>query len=306
MHDRIFKGLFRAFLPDLLRLVFPRITERLDLSCPTFLDKELFTDWLKGTRREVDLLAKVDLQDSDDFLLVHVEIEARATDGMGRRMWGYRNQIQALHNCRVLPIVVNVRRGKPGIHLEVLDDDLLGPELEGFHYFSFGLAGCSATAYLTRPEPLAWGLAALMDRGTLSRVHHKLTCLRKIASAELSDVQRLLLVNCVESYLELNPEEAAELQSLSHLDENQEVQTMAMTWAERMIAQGREEGMQTGRQEGQEQGARRVVLHLLGERFGAIPDRIRRQVEEIESLDRLTRLAGDVLRARSFEEIGLG
>ena len=294
MHDRIFKTLFRAFLSDLLHLVFPRVAERLDFSYPVFLDKELFTDWPKGTRRELDLLAQILLHDSDDFLLVHVEIEARATEGMGRRMWGYRSQIQALHNCRVLPIVVNVRRGRPGIHLETLEDDLLGPELEGFRYFSFGLAGGNARGFLTRPQPLAWGLAALMDPGPLGRVEHKLACLRRIATAELNDVQRFLLVNCVESYLKLNPEEAAELEALSRLEENREVHTMAMTWAERMIAQGRE------------QGARQVVLHLLDERFGSVPDRVRRQIEEIESVDRLIRLAGDVVRARSLDETGLG
>ncbi len=299
MHDRIFKGLFRAFLPDLLRLVAPQIAAKLDLSSPIFLDKEFFTDSLKGTRRELDLLAKVPLrQKRREHLLVHVEIEARATDGMARRLWGYRSQIQARHNCWVLSIVVYVRRGKPGIHRETLEADILGAEVEAFRYFSFSLAGCSAAEFLARPEPLAWALAALMDPGILRRAEHKLACLRRIASAKLNDVQRLLLVNCVESYLELNPEEAAELEALGHLEDNREVHTMSMTWAERMVAQGREEG--------REQGARKIVLHLLGERFGTVSDRVRRQIEEIESLDSLADLAGRVLKARSLKEIGLG
>ena len=41
-HDKIFKQLLHAFLDDFLRLVVPETFDRLDLSSPEFLDKELF------------------------------------------------------------------------------------------------------------------------------------------------------------------------------------------------------------------------------------------------------------------------
>ena len=40
---------------------------------------------------------------------------------------------------------------------------------------SFGLARSQAVEYLTRPEPLAWALAALMDPGSLSRAENGLS-----------------------------------------------------------------------------------------------------------------------------------
>ena len=43
-----------------------------------------------------------------------------------------------------------------------------------------------------------------MRRGTLTRPALKLACLRRIAAADLDDARRILLVNCVEAYLELN------------------------------------------------------------------------------------------------------
>ncbi len=52
--------------------------------------------------------------------------------------------------------------------------------------------------------------------------------------------------------------------------------------------------------------ARQIVLDMLGERFGAVPDRVLRQVEEIESLDRLRFLVRKVMKAQSLAEIGLG
>jgi len=133
----------------------------------------------------------------------------------------------------------------------------------------------------------------------------------------MNDVQRRPLVNCIESYLELTPEEAAEFEALGHLRRNREIHTMALTWEERMMAKGREEGLHLGREEGlhlgREEGrreglreARQFVLDLLDERFGAVPDRIRRNVGEIPSLDRLHLLAKKVLTAHSLEELGLG
>jgi hypothetical protein len=305
MHDRIFKGLLRAFLPDLLRLVVPQVATRLNLSRPVFLDKEFFTDWLKGTRRELDLLARVPFRKKvSEHLLVQVEIEARASAGIGRRLSSYRSQIHARHDRTVLTIVVYVRRGQPGIRLETLKEDLFGVELAVFRYFSLGLANCSAAEFLARPEPLAWALAALMDPGSLRRAEHKLACLRRIASTRMSDVERLLLVNCVESYLELNPEEAAELEALSRLAKNREVRHMAMTWAEKMIAQGRKEGKREGIEEGRKQ-VKQIVLDLLNERFGALPDPVLRQLEA-EPVDRLRFLAKRILKAGSIEELGLG
>ena len=77
-HDKIFKQLLRVFLPDFLRLVVPQVLERLDLSSPELLDKELFAGGPHGRRRELDLLVRVRSHDGRP-LLIHVEIEARAS-----------------------------------------------------------------------------------------------------------------------------------------------------------------------------------------------------------------------------------
>ena len=78
-----------------------------------------------------------------------------------------------------------------------------------------------------------------------------------------------------------------------------------MTWAEKMVEQGREEGRREGREQERGQEARQIVLDLLGECFGAVPDRVRQQVEEVGSVDRLRFLAKRILKAGSLEELGL-
>lgn len=311
-HDRFFKTLLRAFLPDFLAVVVPRVAEQLDLSRTVFLDKEFFGG-RTGRRGEADLLVQVPLlRDAGRSVLIHVEIESRARRGMARRLWRYRNQILAIYEGQVLSVVLYLRGGRPGVRLEPMEEDSIGPEAGDLRYLAFGLAGCQAENYLARPEPLTWALAALM-RSRFGRAEHKMACLRRIAAAKLDEDRRLLLVNCVETYLQLSPRETAELTELRTREENRGVQAMEMTWADRLVAKG----LKTGRQEGQKEGRRRerekavralrpLLLELLGERFGPLPEHVRSHVEAIDSVERLTRLARLALTAKSLEEIGLG
>jgi len=293
-HDKIFKLLLHAYLDDFLRLVVPETLDRLDLSSPEFLDKELFAGGPRGRRRELDLLVRVRTVNGRP-LLIHVEVEARASPGMEERLWRYHNQIQACYEIRVLTIVTNVKRGRPGVCLKSWENDL-GPSFPELRYVSFGLAGCRAAEYLARPEPLAWALAALMKPGALSRAELKMACLRRIARLRRK-ADPFLLVDCVENYLQLTIQEDVEFEALRSRKENREVQAMAMTWSEKIAAQGEARG--------EAKGIREVLLLQLAERFGPLPDGARRQVEEISSLQRLTQLAKRVLTAHSLEEMGL-
>ena len=71
---------------------------------------------------------------------------------------------------------------------------------------------------------------------------------------------------------------------------------MWMTWSERMKEEGRKEG--------QQEGMRKLLLHLLAQRFGPLSEAVSNQVEAITSTRRLTSLAGKVLTARSLRDLG--
>jgi hypothetical protein len=290
-HDQLFKDLFRSFFPDFVRLVAPGPAERLDLANATFLDKEAFTDWPRGRRRELDLLASVPLlSDSGRRALIHVEIEARANPRLGLRQAGYYMQLRLRHGLPVLPIAVCLKRGRPGPELVPVVDDQLGPELGCFRYYSFGLAGCKAEDYLGRPEPLAWALASLMRPERLSRAALKLACLRRIFSAPGTDLERFLLANCVETYVQLLPEEETELAMLQSQEPDRQEAAMFLTWAEKMELKG----------------MRQVVCRLLAQRFGPLSEEVSRKLEAISSFRKLERLADKILVAKSLDEMGLG
>jgi hypothetical protein len=141
-----------------------------------------------------------------------------------------------------------------------------------------------------------------MRGGDLSRPALKLACLTRIAAVDLDEVRRVLLIDCVEMYLELNPEEEAEYSALCAVRKNREVRVMAMatTWSERLEAKGMEKGLQQGLR-----ALREVLLSQLEQRFGPLPEETRARVEAISSLERLSRLGRRVLTARSLAALRL-
>lgn len=294
-HDQLFKKLFQIFLTDLLSLAEPEALVFLDATQLRLLNPETFTHWPEGKRRQVDLLAIAPARGSgEERFLVHVEVERNARSAMAHRLWCYANLLQGHHGVPVLTILVNLRGGSAGVTREAVRKGTSYREVSAFHYTAFGLSGCRAEDYLDRPEPLAWGLAALMRPTRLSRAQLKAECHRRILQAGLEAHPKGVLVNCVQTYLQLDDEARSEYEALCALDAYREVRVMELTWADQM------------REEGRAEGARKVLLQFLGQRFAPLPERVRRQVEKIDSLDRLTQLAGRVLTARSLDELGLG
>src|ERR1700733_5124320 len=93
VHDQRIKVLLQEFLPDFLRLFFPRQAEGLDFDHLEWLQQEMLNDPPAGDIYLIDLVAKVRSrgQDGDPALavtLVLLEVEARdaATD---TRAWLY-------------------------------------------------------------------------------------------------------------------------------------------------------------------------------------------------------------------------
>lgn len=83
---------------------------------------------------------------------------------------------------------------------------------------------------------------------------------------------------------------------------------MFMTWSERMEAKGWERGLEEGIEKGREQGIaqiRQILLRQLTLRFGPLSAKIRQRIDTIRSVDRLTRIAEQVMVARSLDEIDL-
>jgi hypothetical protein len=273
----------------------------------------------------MDLVAKVPVEGEGPPLLVHVEIETDFRSGMDHRLRQYYMQLHLRHELPVLPILVNLRGGRPGVHRGTLRDVFDGKVTSVFHYRVLGLSGCRAKEWLARPEPIAWAFAALMRPGRWSRAELKLECLRRIAMSDVVGLRKQVLVDWVETYVQLTAQDALELQRLLDLEGNEEIKTMELTWLgqaeargiEKGIEKGIERGKKEGKKEGIAQGAetatrqavgrmRRVVLRQIEQRFGPVPKKMRQKIEAIDSLEPLADLAERVLVVDSAGELGLG
>jgi hypothetical protein len=62
---------------------------------------------------------------------------------------------------------------------------------------------------------------------------------------------------------------------------------------------------QEARREGKVEGLRKAVLAILRQRFGRVPQAVRKRVKEISSLPELRKLTRRILAANSLQETGL-
>ncbi|HEV7670306.1 MAG TPA: DUF4351 domain-containing protein [Thermoanaerobaculia bacterium] len=306
-HDQLFKDLFREFFPELLHLADADLAARLTAGSRgfAFLDKEVFLDWPEGRRREADLVAEVSGRRGKRKLLIDVEIEHQHRRTIGRRLWRYSNQLDLRYGVPVVTIVVFLRGGPPGTQWIDHIEQVTGRTIHRFTYLSLGLSGIQAETLLERSEPLAWALAALARRpGKMGRARLKLNLLRKIATASVNELQRYLLTNCVETYLQLTGRVAEQYAALYAAQTNPEIEAMRLTWADRMEIEYEQRGIEKGLEKGVVR-LRQSLLRLLGKRFGEVSPAVRERVEAISSIEELGGLVDRILEVKSIEELGL-
>ena len=292
-HDQLFKKLFEEFFAQLLELVDLDLADKLVAEEATFLKQDLFSAVVDGDRAIVDLAAEVPVKDGlPPVVLIHVEIEGRFRGPMAERLWYYYMYLRLNLKQPVIPILVNLSGGPAGVTEVEWIDEVLGRKVARFRYFNFGLSGSLAEEYLERPQPLAWGLAALMRSRKWDRVELKIRCLRAIATADLSEKQEVQLLDLVQTYLELEGPEAKRFDTLKN-QEMKEVDDMALTWAGKIEARGRLEGI------------RGLILRQLEHRFGPLPQEVRGCVEGLDDQSELDRLSDQLLDASSLAELGL-
>ena len=325
-HDHLFKSLFRALFRDLLLLVDAQLAAWLSPDSEVeFRDKELIPDSPKEEHRTVDLLGAIPDPMGGCRFLIHVEIERKAGKEIGQRLWDYSIRLRGQCPEPSVSLVVFLRGGPPGAVWQTHVEETAGLEVARFRYLSFGLSRLPAEQLLARPEPLAWGLAALAKPGALGRARVKFEALRTIANAKLRQHHRLLLMNCVETYLPLKGRDAEEYASLTSAQKSPEMKAMQMTWADRIEAKGVKKGLATGLEKGRKQGLklglekgiergsmaaadrlRRTVVRQLRQRFGRVPAPLRKRLAAIRTVEELGSIADRIFEVQSIEELGLG
>ncbi|MBM3236024.1 hypothetical protein FJZ31_06960 [Candidatus Poribacteria bacterium] len=119
------------------------------------------------------------------------------------RMFRYFSQLRLRQDIPIWPIVLYMPRACEGLGFETYTETLFGEQFLPFRYWCISLAQLSAEEYLATDNPIAYGLAPLMNHGNLSKPRLKAICLSGIAQSEITEVQAAILAYFVDTYLPL-------------------------------------------------------------------------------------------------------
>jgi predicted transposase YdaD len=298
-YDQLFKTILEALLRDFLELFFPEAAARFDFQTLRLVDKEVFANVPEGEVRQADVVARLETRDGEpELVLVHVEVQSEPKSDFPRRMFEYYSVLRLHYGVPVFPIALYLRGGPPS-PLAEYRESLFEEELLLFRYHSVALARLSAEEYVDT-SPLGAALAALMA-ASRNRARLRLSMLERVAGSALDEALKYLLVNVIETFFELSGEDAEEYRRLISRKEHRAVQEVELTWADRLMEKGRQEGREVGVLEGK----RETLLKLLRAKFGDLPDELSNSVQSL-SAGELESVLDRVLAATTLEELELG
>ncbi len=283
-HDRLFKELVTTFFAEFVELFLPELFAYLEVGTIEFIDKELFTDVTEGERHEADVVARARFQDSDLCFLVHVENQAQAQAGFGRRMFRYFARLHEKHAIPVYPVVVF---SHDGTRAEPTEYRVTFPDLQvlRFQFRSIQLQRLSWRNYLRQSNPVAAALMTRMNLEPGERPRVKLECLRLLTTLRLDPARMKLIGGFIDTYLRLNRDEELlferEADTVLNTNERSKMLEITTSWEEK--------GRQEGRAEGRREECLRLVVRQLQRRLGPLDNTIHAElgalpIEKLEAL----------------------
>ncbi|UFH54263.1 hypothetical protein [Spirosoma sp. KNUC1025] len=158
-NDILLKSAFEEAFPDLLRFFFPQADELFDINRGfEFMDKELgelFPELEKqGGSRFVDMLVKAWLRDgTQEWILVHLEIQGDDTRGFSRRMFQYWYRIYDRYEVDIVALAV-FTGGKNQVRPGYYHRSFLGTEIT-YKYNAYHVLDHSEQQLLGMNNPFA-------------------------------------------------------------------------------------------------------------------------------------------------------
>lgn len=126
--------------------------------------------------------------------------------------------------------------------------------------------------------------------------------LKRIAQSNTDPARRFLLVNCVETYIELANADEKEWETMIAETQNRDALEERLTWAEKIELKAHREGEHKGKLAGLQES----LTHLLEKKFGPLPSSTRAHIESLNDQDKLHSLFDRAIGAKSLEEVGFG
>ena len=266
----------------------------LDLPIDPDFQEAMGTEHQRVEDRRADLVVKLRDRNGKPFLL-HIEIQNNNDDHMPARMMRYLTDVLlAYPGLPVRQYLIYIGAEKLNMR-----NGFDGPD---FHYrydlVDMRAVGCEYLIKKDTPEALVLSiLCDFGDRDPQEVVDYIYTRLRELLgdnSKRLRECIDMLHILSVNRDLDSQIEEAEKM--LTQID-------MTRIPSYRIgMEKGRLEGMEKGRLEGMEKGRTEFLAWQLGQKFGALPPKVERRIENARS-EELAMWGKRVLSAESLDEI---
>jgi hypothetical protein len=284
LHDRLFKELLYRFLPDFLWIFFPNEAERLNFATLRFLDKELIINFAGQELRITDIVAEIETWEGvAETIICHVEIEGRDKYSLPRRMSEYYVLLRMFRQKLVLPLALVLLPNAGGLRWQSYQESIFGHQVLHFRYGQVGIRDLSSQAYLAENSPVAAALSVLMQPEGESPALLKLMALQKVVDSDLSDGDKLFLVEFMNVYAPTGELFDPREEIMQKLVETE------MTWGERLRTEGE----------------RKMLLRFLTLMFGDVPATLVERINAITDDAALTALAQQILTIKRLDELVL-
>ncbi|MEY2831211.1 MAG: hypothetical protein RLZZ574_469 [Cyanobacteriota bacterium] len=292
-HDQLFKELLTTFFIEFLELFFPSVLEYLDTASIQFIDKELFTDIVRGEKKIMDIVALARFQQQDYSFLIHIENESSSKTDFNQRLFRYFCSLFLRYNRPIYPIVVfsydsPQRQDKSDFVIDFPDKQVLK-----FNYEIVQLNRLDWRDFLQQKNPIAAALMSKMKIDKSDRATVKAQCLRLMVTLKLDPAKMQLISSFVDNYLRLNSMEEELFQSeLGTMEAREKEQIMQITtsWKEE------------GRIEGRVEEKLAITLRLLNRKLGNLPEVIATRIKSLEP-NQLDSLTEDLLDFKTLDDL---
>jgi hypothetical protein len=292
-HDQLFKELLTTFFVEFLELFFPSVLEYLDTSTITFVNKELFTDVVRGEKKIMDIVVQAQFQQQNYSFLIHIENESSSKTDFNQRLFRYFCNLYLRFDRPIYPIVVFSYDSPQRLDKSNFVIDFPDKQVLNFDYSIVQLNRFDWRDFLKHKNPLAAALMAKMRIDKSDRPLVKAECLRLLVTLQLNPAKMQLISGFVDTYLNLTQQEEAIFQGeLSTIDKEQQERIMELTtsWEQKGIAKGQKEGQVA------------TILRLLNRKFGSLPEDLALSVKSLEP-SQLDVLTEDLLDFQSIDDL---
>jgi hypothetical protein len=300
-HDQRFKELLREFWWELLLLFLPWLAQRLALRNIDWQPQEVFTNPPLGLVRRVDLLAllreRIDSDHTRERVL-HLEVEsARSLTEVRNKLGYYYPGLRTKHNLPVTTLAVYLHVGLQGQGWDTYEEANNEESIYRVRWRYVGLPALRAEEYLGGDNWLGVALASLMRIDEDRQAWLRAEILRRLAiECQENDYRKLLLINCVETYLPLEGEQEEEYLRLIRYDPRyQETERMIRTTYDRGVAEGKIEG--------KIEALREMVIRLARRQCGSPDEGVLMRLQGIEDISRLETLVEAATTVTSWERL---